>query len=155
MNTRFIADVHLGRLARSLRLFGMDTAYTNNYDYQDLLQSALTENRTVLSRNRAFKKEPVAFFHIEQEEWHGQLMDVFRHFHLRDQIDPFTRCLVCNGLLATVQKGSIASKLEPRTLEFYEDFWQCADCYRVYWKGAHYQRMISLIREIEEQLARD
>ena len=49
---RFVLDVHLGTLARYLRLLGFDTAYDNHSGDDDLLARAAAEARTLLTRDR-------------------------------------------------------------------------------------------------------
>jgi uncharacterized protein len=49
---RFVLDVHLGTLARYLRLLGFDTAYDNHSGDDDLLARAAAEDRTLLTRDR-------------------------------------------------------------------------------------------------------
>src|SRR3954452_1103319 len=42
---RFVLDVHLGTLARRMRLLGLDTAYDRRADDDTLLETSLTEQR--------------------------------------------------------------------------------------------------------------
>jgi len=55
-STRFILDVHLGKLARLLRMAGFDTIYRNNLDDPEIIQIAEDENRIVLTRDRGILK---------------------------------------------------------------------------------------------------
>lgn len=63
------------------------------------------------------------------------------YYQLHNQIQPFHRCLVCNGLLKTVEKATIVDQLEPKTIRYYDTFFQCTDCVKIYWRGTHYERM--------------
>lgn len=49
--TRFVADVHLGKLARSLRLLGFDTLYSAEADDAELIAISARDRRIVLTRN--------------------------------------------------------------------------------------------------------
>src|SRR5262245_20368627 len=51
-DARFILDVHLGTLARRLRLVGVDTAYANDVDDDDLIERANAEGRMLLTQDR-------------------------------------------------------------------------------------------------------
>ncbi|MFL5742573.1 MAG: Mut7-C RNAse domain-containing protein [Flavisolibacter sp.] len=139
---RFLADVHLGKLARSLRLLGFDTAYQNNYSYTELLHLAVEDHRVLLSRNAAFAKTVASFFQVEGEDPMNQLHQVVDHFQLKESIHPFSRCLACNGKIELVKKEEIDNRLEPDTRKFYEKFWRCESCGKIYWKGSHYERMV-------------
>ena len=49
---RFLLDVHLGTVARRLRLVGVDTAYTNDADDPELIELANAERRVLLTQDR-------------------------------------------------------------------------------------------------------
>lgn len=49
---RFVLDVHLGTLARRLRLVGLDTAYRNDMDDDALIEQANAEDRVLLTQDR-------------------------------------------------------------------------------------------------------
>ena len=54
---RFILDVHLGRLARYLRLAGFDAVYRNDLDAAELAGTA-AGGRVLLTRNQGLLKRP-------------------------------------------------------------------------------------------------
>lgn len=146
MEIKFIADVHLGRLAKWLRMLGFDTAYKNSFTTDELTRIAREENRTLLSRNSALaKKDSFTSFIITEEEPELQLQQVLEHFHLKEQVHPFTRCMVCNGLLEKVDKQAILPLLQQNTRAYFDAFWQCRNCRRIYWKGSHYERMMKMM----------
>src|SRR3954463_5944006 len=93
----FIADVHLGKLAKALRLLGFDTLYKNAFTAAQLLTLARAQHRVVLSRGSAFRKHPdVTAVIIESENPEEQLLQVVQQFNLAIKLQPFSRCLVCN-----------------------------------------------------------
>ena len=49
---RFILDVHLGRLAKSLRLFGFDAFWENDLDDFEIIRYSVNDRRIILSRDR-------------------------------------------------------------------------------------------------------
>lgn len=148
--TIFIADVHLGKLARLLRLFGFDTEYKNYLTSSDLLKIAVEENRILLTRNAAFKEnQHLSFIHISNEYPEEQLKEVILKSNLQGRFQPFTRCIICNGSLEVAVKESILNLVKENTVLFYNEFWQCNNCKRVYWKGSHYQKMLHLIEKYQ------
>lgn len=148
MSTTFIADVHLGKLAKALRLLGFDTLYNNNAIPQQLLATAGEQQRVLLSRYAPFTKALGSLsFTITSANPTEQLQEVVTHFQLKNAIQPFTRCLVCNGPLKTVSKAVINHLLEPNTRAAFNEFWQCKNCQRIYWKGSHYERMLQLVQQ--------
>lgn len=149
---RFVADVHLGRLARALRMLGVDTLYENSFTNGQLVALASGQQRILLSRNEAFQRNAaVQVYVLHSEDYLVQLQSVVQAFGLLPSARPFTRCLRCNGALQPVSKQTIESLLEENTRRYYNAFWQCSGCGRIYWKGAHYHRMQRLIRELGER----
>lgn len=148
---RFIADVHLGKLARLLRLLGFDTLYKNDWQKEEMLTTAASGSRVLLSRNPAFQKAAITFQQIVSERPETQLTEVVQRFHLSRWFMPLTRCLLCNGELAEVSKESVTDNIPAQTANWYTQFWQCAGCGQVFWKGAHYGRIRQIIEEAEKQ----
>jgi len=149
MPNRFIADVHLGKLARLLRLLGFDTAYENNFTNQDLASIALEQSRILLTRNTyPSKQQSLQYFIIKNEDPSAQLKQVVEHFNLKNEFYPFSRCVVCNGILEIVSKEKIIHLLEENTVQHFDKFWQCSNCRRIYWKGSHYDRMLQRIKKM-------
>jgi len=151
MQNRFIADVHLGKLARLLRLLGFDTAYKNDYTKEELINVSDNEERILLSRNTGLSKHgPRHYFIVSDEEPMRQLKQVVINFHFNGNVLPFSRCIACNGILEPVQKERILPLIEKNTGDYYHEFWQCDHCKRVYWKGSHYERMLKTVEQILE-----
>lgn len=150
VNYTFVADVHLGKLARMLRLLGFDTLYSNEVTAVQLTATAIEQSRILLSRYAGYKAAPhLQVFIIYSANPGEQLQQVVQHFHLKDQVDPFSRCLVCNGLLTVVPVESIQTSLQPNTRQAFHQFWQCNDCRQIYWKGSHYERMLKWVEKTE------
>ena len=144
---KFIADVHLGKLARFLRLLGFDTLYKNNFTNSELLRIGREQDRIILSRNSAMAKMNKSFF-IKHEDPIRQLEQVIERYHLSTQFQPFSRCMICNGYLDAVSKESVSHLLQQNTTEYFNEFWQCEQCKRIYWKGSHFEKMATTIQNI-------
>lgn len=147
---RFVLDTHLGRLAAYLRMLGFDSLYRNDYDDPELADISSTEKRILLTRDRKLlMRRQVEYGYFVREHFpQKQLLEVVQRFELAGTQHPFTRCMNCNGLLHPVNKGDIEQLLLPKTREYYNDFWQCADCHKIYWEGSHCQRMQKLVDTI-------
>lgn len=138
----FIADVHLGRLAKTLRMLGFDTFYKNDISLPELLRRAHTEQRVLLTRNGKLSQNPfISKLILSSENPQQQLNEVDSLFDLQTKLLPFTRCIRCNSLLEKVAKERIVHLLPPQTAAAFEEFWQCTHCNQLYWKGSHYERM--------------
>lgn len=143
---RFVVDVHLGTLARRLRLVGLDTAYRVDADDAELAEVASRENRILLTRDVGLLKRRVVTHgcFIRNTHPHRQLVEVLRRFGPL-ALEPFSRCLRCNAELHEVAKEAITPALLPRTREHYERFHACGSCGRIYWKGSHWTRLVRAI----------
>ncbi|MBN1220287.1 MAG: Mut7-C ubiquitin/RNAse domain-containing protein [Anaerolineae bacterium] len=148
--TRFVLDVHLGRLATYLRMFGFDTLYRNNYDDDELARVSSEEGRILLTRDRGLLKRSIVThgYCLRTTNPREQLVEILRRFDLFEAVRPFQRCLHCNGLLQPVNKADIGHRLLPKTRQYYDEFRRCPTCDRLYWKGTHYQRMQQFIDSV-------
>jgi hypothetical protein len=147
---RFVADAHLGRLARYLRLLGFDTRYENDLGDAKLAAIARREGRILLSRDRALLAGP-ALTHglwVPSTRPREQVAQVVERLDLYRLLRPFTRCTVCNGLLAAVDRAEVAAELPERVRRAFDAFWRCQGCGRLYWQGSHYQRLRALVEQI-------
>jgi uncharacterized protein with PIN domain len=145
---RFILDNHLGKLARYLRLLGLDTLYADNHVPDvELAHIAQDEQRILLSRDRGLlMRGNVTYgYCLRTKDSFQQLIAVLHRFQLLDEVAPWTRCLRCNGLLVPVDKETIRHRLEPKTKLYFEKFHMCRDCRQIYWQGSHYPRLQALI----------
>jgi uncharacterized protein with PIN domain len=144
---RFIADVHLGRLAAYLRLAGFDAKYRNDYSDDEIAAISAQEDRVVLTRDVGVLKHGIVKrgYFVRETQPARQLVEALRYFNLVAIAAPFTRCIRCNSRLHPVAKDSVRDLLPPRTREHYQEFSRCATCARVYWQGSHYSRMKLLI----------
>jgi uncharacterized protein with PIN domain len=144
---RFLLDVHLGTLARRLRLLGVDTAYESS-DIGDaaLATRSAAEKRVLLSRDRGLlrRRELWAGAFVYSTHPEEQLRDILDRFH--PALRPWTRCTACNGLLQEATKDEVADQLEHGTQRTYDVFAQCRDCGRAYWKGAHHDQLEAIVR---------
>lgn len=142
-NPRFIMDVNLGKLAKHMRLLGFDSLYRNDYQDAEVVNIAVNEQRIVLTRDRRllYIKNISHGYWVRAVDVKSQVDEVLRRFDLYGSIQPFARCLVCNGVLSSVAKADILDRLKPRTRLYYEVFYQCTDCQRIYWEGSHMEDM--------------
>jgi uncharacterized protein with PIN domain len=142
---RFLLDVHLGALARRLRLAGVDTAYASDADDDALIEQASTERRVLLTQDRGLLRRRALWLggYVRGAGPDTQLADVLGRF--APPLAPWTRCTTCNGPLHPVPKAEVESLLQPGTTRTYQVFSRCQDCGQVYWRGAHSKRLQSLI----------
>ncbi len=140
---RFVADGHLGKLTRDLRLLGVDVAYASDASDPELVALAATDDRALLTRDRPLLMHAAVRdgYYPRSQSAEEQTREVIKRFELRSAIAPFTRCLRCNGVLARVEKGEVIEQLEPLTKIYYHTFRRCPDCGQLYWGGSHFEKL--------------
>lgn len=143
---RFVADVHLGRLARFLRLAGFDTVYENNSKDVELARISLEERRILLTRDRGLLMRSAVThgYLVRSVRPREQLREVLERFDLWRLVRPLSRCSLCNGMLEKVDKEQVAPELPEKTIAFTRDFWRCSRCGKIYWHGSHFRSLASL-----------
>lgn len=138
-NTAFVVDVNLGKLARRLRMLGFDALYDNRYGDAQIADIAAAERRIVLTRDRRllFAKRITHGYWLRSVQPGEQVREVLDRCDLWRQIRPLRRCIACNGWLEAVTKADILEQLQPKTRLYYENFFRCRECGRIYWAGSH------------------
>ena len=140
---RFVADAHLGALARRLRLLGFDTLWHNDLGDQALARLAAKEQRVLLTRDRQLLMRQAVTHgcYLRADSTPAQLAELIQRLQLCADITPFTPFTRCNGLLEPAAPDAVASQIPPRVLERHRAFWRCQGCGRVYWKGTHWEAL--------------
>jgi uncharacterized protein with PIN domain len=144
---RFVLDGHLGRLARNLRLAGLDARWERDPSDVELARISSAEGRILLTRDSGLlKRREVTHGHrVRETDPARQLAEVVDRFDLARCLAPFSRCLVCNAVLEPVAKEAVEGRLPPRVRERHQVFRRCPSCDRVYWSGSHRRRMERLL----------
>ena len=146
----FVLDIHLGKLATSLRMLGFDTLYRNDYSDEELAQISATKERILLTRDKGLLMRSLVThgYYVRETDPKRQVVEVLRRFALFNSVNPFQRCLRCNGLLKAVDKELLAEQIPPTTRLHINEFHCCQQCGQIYWKGSHYERMQQFITKV-------
>lgn len=148
--TKFVLDVHIGKLCKYLRMLGFDTFYNNHLEDPEIIEISGNQKRIILTRDIGILKNGKVThgYWLRSQNPKEQILEVIRRFDLHKDIKPFYRCTVCNGLVETVDKEKITEQLEPGTLNYFHAFFQCTSCRRVYWEGSHFEKMKTFVESI-------
>jgi uncharacterized protein with PIN domain len=141
--TRFVADAHLGGLARLLRLTGFDTLYDNHFEDREIEAVARREGRIVLTRDRELLKHRGITHgcYVHALEPARQLAELFERLDLARSARPFSLCLQCNSPLREIDKAQVEARLPPSVRARHQRFSTCDSCGRIFWEGSHWRRM--------------
>ncbi|MBN1997619.1 Mut7-C ubiquitin/RNAse domain-containing protein [candidate division KSB1 bacterium] len=153
-NPTFILDVHLGKLARLLRLFGFDSLYRNDFTDPQIIRIAKQERRIIITRDRGILKNSSVThgFYPRSTNPREQLLQVLQRFDLFSQLHPFQRCISCNGKIHKVDKSQIVEKLPPKVAASYDVFFRCQHCRKIYWQGSHFEKLSEYVQHVKNFL---
>jgi len=146
---QFVLDVHLGTLARYLRLIGFDAVFRIDADDAELARISDTEHRILLTRDRGLLKrnQVTRGYCIRHDDPREQIREVIYRFDLRSRARPFSRCLECNGKLHPVRKDSVRNLVPPKVYEYQRSFSKCESCKRIFWPGTHYRYLQKFLED--------
>jgi hypothetical protein len=143
----FIADAHLGGLARLLRMLGFDTLFENAYTDRQILQLIVRERRILLTRDRELLKcrDVSRGCFVRALKAETQLNEVAARYALARHARPFTLCLHCNVRLEAAPPDEVARQVPAPIASRYTSFAHCPGCNRIYWEGSHWEHMRAML----------
>src|ERR1700693_2690236 len=98
---KFVADGHLGKLVRDLRLLGIDVTYDPVAEDRQLVTTSSSEERALLTRDRRLLMHAAVRngYYLRSQDPLEQTVEVLRRFDLAPTLAPFSRCLRCTDRL--------------------------------------------------------
>jgi uncharacterized protein len=143
----FVCDVMLGKLARYLRVFGLDAIYVKDLasldKYRDAGESALFFTK----RTRSIGFTATVFVSADNpKEQLREIREIIKPHIDRSQV--MKRCISCNLELLEVTKDEVEQYVPEYIFHLYPSFRMCPSCKRVYWEGSHTKGMRQLTEEI-------
>ena len=149
---RFVLDAMLGRLARWLRLAGLDTRFDGAVEDDVLLKVALRERRILVTRDRALaqraRRLDVPVILLQEDGYMQQFIHLCAALGLEpDALPWYQRCVECNHRIVTVDRDRVRHLVPLRIYRKFRKLYHCEQCRRVYWPGTHY-------RDVERRRAR-
>jgi len=151
---RFVLDGHLGRLARLLRLLGFDASYRSDADDSELVALSINEDRTLLTRDVGLlkRKQLKRGYWVRATAPRRQVVEVARRFSSTPNVQPLSRCLACNDVLAPIAAAAVADLVPARSRSAFNEYSRCSGCQRVYWPGSHFDRLTTVVEETLAEL---
>jgi len=130
--------------------------YAVNLDDDSLLEVAKTEGRVLLTRDVKLyglaHRNLIAVCLVKGNNTQERLISLSRQFSMKLELDPDTsRCSKCNSKIGRVRKEVILNNIPSGTASFYERFWRCSKCYKVYWQGAHWKNISKTLEKVLSQ----
>jgi len=149
---RFVADNHLGKLARYLRLLGFDTAYDRAWDDPELVRISVRQSRILITRDVELLKhgDLTHGYFVRSTDPKQQIVEVIQRFHLEGSLEPFTRCMTCNGTLTDVDKDDVKAEVPTASFERIDRYKRCESCGQVFWKGSHHPDLQAIVDSVHQ-----
>ena len=146
---RFAADRMLGRLARWLRLCGVDVRYDMNLGGSALLRAARAEARLLLTRDKRLRTASDVLY-LGSERMREQLAEVLRRFAIDPSAHALTRCSRCNATLHEISRETVMTRVPPFVYASNDRFAECDRCGHIYWPATHHARILEQMRLIRK-----
>ena len=145
--TRFVADVHLGTLARYLRLLGFDTTWQKDLDDVTIIDIACKEQRIILTRDKGILRNGRVThgYWVRATEPLVQLEEVIAALNLGCAPKAYSRCMQCNGELHSISRMQAYRAVPLQVFLVFREFTRCPSCDRVYWRGSHGKKLKAII----------
>ena len=144
----FVIDATLGRLAKWLRIMGIDAHYQTSYKKMEI-ENLIKKGRILLTGSRALRDSLKPSILIKSDKVQFQLMEMDKHGLLPKTNDNwFKRCIRCNTPLKSVKikdaQGRIPEYIVSQNIEGIR---HCPSCNRYFWPGSHRGKMLKQIIE--------
>jgi uncharacterized protein with PIN domain len=152
VETKFIVDNNVGKLAKWLRIMGYDALLFSGEDDGKMIKIALAQNRVILTKDSQIMKRRLITSGrlkaalIEDDDVKVQLKQVVKALRLDYHFKPFSLCLECNQKLREKNKEEVRELVPPYVYKTQSLYMECPSCHRLYWRGTHWQAMT---RELE------
>lgn len=144
MDQKFLCDEMLTGLGKWLRVAGYDTLIaTVGSSDRELLECAIHEKRTLLTRDRSFMQRRGAdavVFLLNDNGMASWVETLTRDLHIDWCHNPFSRCLLCNRKLEP-GPGDYARQMPDYVIAKNIPCFHCPTCAKPFWEGGHVERM--------------
>jgi hypothetical protein len=136
-------------------MLGHNVEYANDLDDKTIMKMAKDENRILLTRDVELYKQAtsrhVEVFLVEGRKEAERLALVSERFSLSLDFNPkVSRCPKCNARIRMAKKGDVSDRIPPSTKTFYEEFWECPKCRKIYWQGAHWKKILETLDKAKD-----
>lgn len=150
MEPRFLLDAMLGSLTRWLRIGGYDTEYRIDIMDEDLIEKARIDERILLTRDEELahrsRKQGIESLYLKSVDTTEELREIIKVYQIKLDASR-SRCPICNETLDKVSKEKVKGKVPEKTWVYVNDFWECQNCGRIYWKGSHWIKITKTIED--------
>ena len=128
-------------------MMGYDALFFEGSSDSHMIAIAMAENRVVLTRDTQIMRRRIVTngqleaVLIQSDEPERQMRQVMGTLKLDCQFRPFSICLECNQPLVEKSKEEVKERVPPYVFKTQNQYMECLNCHRIYWRGTHWQAM--------------
>jgi uncharacterized protein with PIN domain len=159
----FFADSMHGSLARKLRIFGIDTAYSRSISDDRLLRECRYQRRILLTSDKELCRRSlnkgIGSVLLQGRSDKENMVKILGECNVNEIVfdSAYARCPTCNLKLEEKRRGEIndlKDLIPPKSFLVYTHFYQCSVCKKIYWEGSHKPSLVSLAKSVTQELYR-
>ncbi|HUH66476.1 MAG TPA: Mut7-C RNAse domain-containing protein [Syntrophales bacterium] len=146
---KFMADANLGKLVKWLRILGYDTVVYRGVPGRDFLRKGEREGRIILTRkkNMASRQFAGKLIVVASDRVQEQLAEVMDRLSISPDPDLiFKRCVKCNEVLETVERGEVEGAVPAFVYDTQGFFHRCPVCKGIFWSGTHVENTLNFLK---------
>ena len=147
---RFLCDPSLGGLARWLRAAGYEARPAPGVPGHRLPDEALRRGLVLLTSEAEVLDRRIVADGSLVVVWVPSALTMAEQLHLAAVELGLTlrepRCMACGGGLVPTAKEAVRPRIPPRTALWQDEYFVCAECDRLFWRGTHWERIERTLR---------
>jgi len=141
----------LGKLARWLRILGVDAIYVGGLADAEIL-ARLGPGDVLFTRDKALARRAAARGALAvtlPERFEEALAAAAEVLGIELEVDMGrTRCPLCGGRLRVAEREEVEGRVPEEVSAAYEVFYVCERCGHIYWVGTHMREIEATLRRI-------
>jgi uncharacterized protein with PIN domain len=147
---RFLCDPSLAGLARWLRAMGYEAVLAPEVPGYRLPDEALRRGLVLLTTEAEVLDRRIVGDGSLVAVWVPSALTMAEQLHLvalelgLTQREP--RCMACGGTLVATPKEEVRPRIPPRTALWKDEYFVCAGCGQLFWRGTHWERIEAKLR---------
>ncbi|MEM3827051.1 MAG: Mut7-C RNAse domain-containing protein [Candidatus Micrarchaeaceae archaeon] len=153
---RIVADAMLAKLARWMRLLGVDVEPLPYVEDDRLLKYVKRTGAVLLTSDRELYRKSLkrgaAALLVESHGLISQLKYVFSALSLAPDVSREI-CPICGSALLKISSDTAVRRGVPKKIALrYHEFFLCRKCGKVYWQGTHRRRVLQMAELVRASL---
>jgi uncharacterized protein with PIN domain len=147
---RFLCDPSLAGLARWLRAAGYEAFLAPEVPGHRLPDEALRRGLVLLTTEAEVLDRRIVADGSLVVVWLPSALTMAEQLRMAALELGLTlrepRCMACGGTLVPTPKDEVRPRIPPRTALWKDEYFVCAGCHQLFWRGTHWERIEKTLR---------